>query len=433
MDFINLTKKEIMKFAKIYTVLAAGAAMLGVVSCSTPDTPVMQKPTEFKLNVPPFAQQYYQLTSDGVLELTCSQPDYGIGTVVNYSAEISLTEDFADSRSIINTNGASATIALSEEAISTAICEMLGVTDEDTWQPYIDDHVKPLYVRAVAQVGTYEWSNIKSNVVEIPRVDFYYALKTPGYIFLTGIPSFIDPTTANRDELIRLYEADDAIGSQVYSGVVKADAGEVSFRFYTQLGSGWDDVKDFSVGAAEPDMNTVTITDKFADGTYTGEVVYPGRSNWGFTWGGGEMTITVDLKKNTITIHSGAQEVITPKYVYMVGNQANWECPDEAHADVYDKWRLECLDGSGVFTGTFEITETQDSNPDLFCRFYQELTGWGAAQWASTTGKDFLVTPGVEAETAVGEGCFQLEGALGATISVSLDTKAKTVTFDFVD
>ena len=111
-----------MKFAKIYTVLAAGAAMLGVVSCSTPDTPVMQKPTEFKLNVPPFAQQYYQLSPEGVLELTCSQPDYGIGTVVNYSAEISLTEDFADSRAIINTNGASATIALSEEAISTAIC-----------------------------------------------------------------------------------------------------------------------------------------------------------------------------------------------------------------------------------------------------------------------------------------------------------------------
>ena len=72
-------------------------------------------------------------------------------------------------------------------------------------------------------------------------------------------------------------------------------------------------------------------------------------------------------------------------------------------------------------------------NPDLFCRFYQALSGWGAAQWASITGDNYPVTPGVAAETTVGEGCFQLEGALGATISVSLDTKANTVTFDFVD
>lgn len=407
--------------------------MLGMASCSTPDTPVVQKPTEFKLNVPPFAQQYYQLTEEGVLELTCSQPDYGIGTVVNYNAEISLTEDFADSRVISNVNGASATIGLNGGAVSTAICEMLGVVDDDTWQPYADNHVRPLFVRAVAQIGSYEWSNIKSNVIELPRVDFYYALKTPGFIFLTGIPSFIEPSTANRDQMIRLYEADDAIGSQVYSAVVDAPAGTAAFRFYTQLGDGWDAVKDFSVGAAEPDMNSVNITDKFVDGNYKGEVVFPGRSNWEFTWGGGEMTIIVDLKNNTIDIQAGAQTVVTPKYVYMVGNQALWKEPSADNAEIYDKWRLECLDGSGVFTGTFEITETQDNNPDLFCRFYQELTGWGAAQWASPTGKDYPVTPGVAAETAVGEGCFQLEGALGEKISVSLDTKANTVTFDFVD
>ena len=101
-----------MKIAKIYTVLAAAAAMLGVASCDNADTPVMQKPTEFKLNVPPFAQQYYELTEDGTLELTCSQPNYGIGTVVKYSAEVSMTEDFAESKPITNINGASASISL---------------------------------------------------------------------------------------------------------------------------------------------------------------------------------------------------------------------------------------------------------------------------------------------------------------------------------
>lgn len=422
-----------MKIAKIYTVLAAAAAMLGVASCDNPDTPVMQKPTEFKLNVPPFAQQYYELTEDGTLELTCSQPNYGIGTVVKYSAEVSMTEDFAESKPITNINGASASISLSSGEIATAMCELLGIVDDDTWQPFVDDHVRPLYIRAIAKVGEVEWSEITSNVIELPRVDFYYALKTPGFIFLTGIPSFIEPSTENRDKLVRLYEPKDDIGSQVYSAVVDAPAGTAAFRFYTQLGKNWDDVAEFSIGAAEPDMNSVNITDKFVDGKYEGDVVVKGRSNWEFTWGGGEMTITVNLKKNTISIVGGAQEVVVTKYVYMVGNQADWTTPDAEAAATYEPWRLVCDDGSGVYKGTFEISHLQNDASDLYCRFYQELAGWGNAQWASPTGGDYLVTPGVAAETAVGEGCFQLEQAINSTISVSLDTKANTVTFDFVD
>ena len=422
-----------MKFAKIYTVLAAAAAMLGVASCDTPQEPVMQKPTEFKLNVPPFSQQYYQLTDGNVLELTCSQPDYGVGTPVNYTAEISLTEDFADSRTIANANGASATIALNESDIAIAICEMLGVTDEDTWQPYVDDNVRPLYVRAIAQVGDYEWTNIKSNTIELPRVEFYYALKTPGFIFMTGVPSFIEPKVENRDQMIRLYEADDAIGSQIYSAVVDVPAGTAEFRFYTQLGSGWDDVKDFSVGAAEADMNTVTITDQFTDGKYEGPVVFPGRSNWAFTWAGGEMTITVNLKKNTITIVGGNQPVVTTKYVYLVGNQFDgWKEPSEANAELFEPWKLECSDGSGVYTGTFEIGAQVAEGGNLYCRFYQELTGWGAAQWAAVSA-NYAVTPGVAADTKSGEDCFMLEAASNSKISVSLDTKANKVTFDFVE
>lgn len=420
-----------MKFAKIYTVLAAAAAMLGVASCSTPDTPVMQKPTEFKLNVPPFAQQYYDLTEGGVLEFTCSQPDYGIGTVVNYSAEISLTEDFAEYKTLANINGASATIGLNEADVAIAICEMLGITDEDTWQPYAEDHVRPLYVRAVAQVGSYEWTNITSNVIELPRVDFYYALKTPAYIYLVGAPSgWTEPIADNADKYKdwRLWEADDAVGSNVYSAVFDMPADPV-FRFATAL-TGWD--SDF-IGIAGGPNDDKEVDCILADGEYNGTLAVTKDKLEFKDFTGGKMTITVDLNKMTVKVQAGEQEVVTPKYVYMVGNQAMWKEPSADNAEIYDNWRLECTDGSGVFTGTFEITETQDNNPDLFCRFYQELTGWGAAQWASVTGKDYPVTPGVAAETAVGEGPFQLEGALGATISVSLDTKANTVTFDFVD
>lgn len=423
-----------MKSNKIFTLVAAVAAMLGTASCDTPAEPVMQAPTEFKLNVPPFAQQYYELAEGGVLELTCSQPDYGIGTAVDYSAEISLTEDFAQSKPISNVNGASATISLDQSEIAVAICEMLGVVDEDTWQQFASNPVTPLYIRAIAQVGDYGWSRIVSNVVELPRVQYYYALKTPGFIFMTGIPSFIEPKEANRDEMIRLYEADDAIGSQVYSAVVKADPGKVAFRFYTKLSTGWDAAKDFSIGAGEADMTDVNISDKFEDGVYNGDVVMPGRSNWTFDWAGGEMTITVDLKKLTITIAAGDKPVVTTKYVYMVGNQfnASWKEPNADNEALFDNWKLVCSDGSGVYTATFELGDLSGDKNNLYCRFYQALTGWGAAQWAAVS-NNYAVTPGVAADTQVGEDCFMLEEASNSKVSISLDTKANKVTFDFVD
>lgn len=419
-----------MKFAKIYTVLAAAAAMLGVASCDTPDTPVMQKPTEFKLNVPPFAQQYYKLTEGGVLELTCSQPDYGVGTSVNYSAEISLTEDFAEPVHLANINGASATIAVNEAEIATAICEKLNIVDEDTWAPFANDNVRPLYIRAVAKVGDVEWSEITSNVIVLPRVEFYYALKTPAFIYLVGSPS--GWTTPSEDNLEhyknwRLYEAEDAIGSNVYSAVFDMPAAP-TFRFYTAL-SGWE--KDFFGATGGPnddkDVNCELVNDEY-NGTLTAtkdKFFFP-------DFAGGEMTITVDLNKMTVKVQAGAQEVITVKYVYMVGNNAGWTEPSASNEAVYEPWRLVCDDGTGIYKATFTLPQF-DGTDDLYCRFYQQLNGWGAAQWASPTGDNYPVIPGVPAETAAGEGCFQLEMAAGSTITVELNTKANTVTFDFVD
>lgn len=415
-----------MKISKIYTVLAA--AVLGLSACNTPDTPVLQAPTTFELNVPPFAAQYYQLTPEGTLEFTCSQPDYGVGTQVNYSAQVSLTPDFAECTNLTNINGASATIAVKQEDVAIAVCEMLGVTDEDTWQPFVNNHVMPLFFRAVAQIGEIGWTNIASNVVELPNVDFYYALKTPAFIYLVGSPSgWTEPSEGNMEFYRdwRLYEADDAIGSNVYSAVFDIPASP-AFRFATEL-LGWE--AGFVGCAGGPDGDS-DVPCTFTEGVYNGSLAVT-KDKFSFPdWAGGDMTITVDLNKMTVTIAAGAQEVVTPKYVYMVGNNAGWAEPSAASEAIYEPWRLECLDGSGIYTGTFTLAMDAD---DLYCRFYKELTGWGAAQWASVTGENYAVTPGVAAPTAAGEGCFLFEGANGNTISVSLDTNNNKVVFDFVD
>ena len=80
---------------KIALYMAAVGAVLGMASCSQDRDPVLQTPTEFVLNVPAMQNQYIELQEGDVLELVCSQPNYGYSAVANYSAEVSLTEDFA--------------------------------------------------------------------------------------------------------------------------------------------------------------------------------------------------------------------------------------------------------------------------------------------------------------------------------------------------
>ena len=68
---------------KFAIILSAAVAVMGFASCSQDKEPVYTKPTEFKLNVPPFASQTYELTEGNEILITCSQPDYGYSAVTN--------------------------------------------------------------------------------------------------------------------------------------------------------------------------------------------------------------------------------------------------------------------------------------------------------------------------------------------------------------
>lgn len=404
--------------------LAAGVAALGMASCSTPEEPVVQKPTTFELNTPPFAAQVYQLKPGGEIEFTCSQPDYGIGTVVNYSAEMSLTEDFANPVALTNKNGASSTIAVETGKIGEIICDLLGIVDEDTWRPYANNNIRPLYFRAVASLpGQSDAYTIKSNIIELPRVEFYYALKTPAFIYLVGSPEgWKGPEEGNLEHYKewRLYEPENGIGSNIYSAVFVMPAAPM-FRFYTAL-NGWD---GDSYGSQTEDN---PIDFELTDGSLETTIV-KGKGSYNFpSFEGGEMTITVDLNNMTVKFEAGAAAPpVIKSYVYTVGNMAGWKEPNEDNAAAYEPWRLECSDGSGIYTATFDLTDLEAD--DLYCRFYQALSGWGAAQWASTTDADFPVTSGVTYDTKVGEGCFQMVGAKGKKVSIALDTNENKVTF----
>ena len=76
-----------MKFAKLYTVLAAAVAIAGFSSCSENTDPQYHEPNaaSFKIYTPSFQNDYYELTDNGTFDITLNgQPDYGFSAVTQY-------------------------------------------------------------------------------------------------------------------------------------------------------------------------------------------------------------------------------------------------------------------------------------------------------------------------------------------------------------
>lgn len=410
--------------------------MLGFTSCEEDKEPIYQAPTTFELNTPAFENQYIDLATnegDGTFEIVAkAQPDYGYSAITQYSALVSLTPEFTETVELASTSATQTKMVFKNSDLALAICQLKGIATEEDWAVKADANAIPVYFKGVAQLNGVESSRIvSSNYVALNQVKYYFAVPTPGYIYLIGQCSgWNEPKEANKSVLAdwRLFEADDAIGSKVYSGVFNINAGEAMFRFYTEL-TGWDG--GASVGLQEEDSGVVVPESDWSNGSWAGALVKGKGSislDW---WTGGEITIVVDLSSEDnykVQLMAGSQSVVTPRYIYMVGNNAGWAEPNADNQATYDAWRLVDNSESGVYTATFAMADIADDL--LYCRFYQELAGWGAAQWsAAADGSNVEVTSGVAAPTVAGEGCFMLAGVNGHNVTISLDTNANQVTF----
>lgn len=165
-------------------------AMVSFTSCEDDKDPKLQEPTEFVLNTPPFATQLYDLTPNGVIELTCSQPNYGLTLATTYGVEISMLEDFGANLpapgegeaphavTILPVNPQSAVIEIPESKIAEAICAMRGITSEEE---YTEIPAHPLYVRALAHINNQPATKITSNTVTLTQVKGYCAFEAKVY------------------------------------------------------------------------------------------------------------------------------------------------------------------------------------------------------------------------------------------------------------
>lgn len=170
----------------IFPLVALAVASLS--SCEPDDSPMIQKPTEFVLNTPPFSAQLYQLKPGNNIELTCSQPDYGLTLAPSYTVELSIHSDFGASLptpepgdeadaipgsvTLLPDDPFGAVILLKEAAVSDAILAMRGIADEEAYTPYVG----PLYIRAIASINSQAITTITSNTVTLSQVADYFSL-----------------------------------------------------------------------------------------------------------------------------------------------------------------------------------------------------------------------------------------------------------------
>lgn len=293
-----------MKKTAIFFAMLAG--VLAVSSCKQNTEPRMKPATEFKLNTPALATQYFNLEDEGsTISLDWSQPDWGFSAAGTYKVQMSLNAQFTATEQDGQTydayydlpdtyQGFSASIK--SEDIAVGICSLRGIrTDAE----YTDEPARPVYFRVVGSLAGVEGSEITSNVVEFTQIKGYCAVPSPGRVFLVGAPEgWKGPDAVNAEHYANwaLMENVDAIGSKIYYGTFNIPAGSAMFRFYTAL-TGWD---NDSYGS-QPDDNPLDFA--FTNGEFQSKVV-KGKGSFNFPgWTeDGVMNMTLNMNDMQLII-----------------------------------------------------------------------------------------------------------------------------------
>lgn len=298
---------------KLSLLLAGMLASLAFVSCEDTE-PRAEVPTDNNfLNTPPTAENFvYDLESMETVNLTCSQPDYGVAVIPTYAVQVSLSPDFStlpEDKWIFNKENAvpyaeipftstQADMDVPASDIAQGISTVLGykkITEYEGRTPYSG----PIYVRLRAYFPTLENDTytVLSNVIKLNVVG-YATVREPGTLWLIGTPTnWAAPDAASAETLSdwRLRESEDEIGSQTYYATFEIPAGTLTFKFYSKL-TGWDGGDAWGYTANDGD-NEISLD---AEGVYDGTIV-KGKGNYMISsWDGGYLSFTVDLKNGKV-------------------------------------------------------------------------------------------------------------------------------------
>lgn len=181
-----------MKKLNIMASMLIGLALFAS-SCDSDrdDNPVLSVPTgEFALNQPAIGQQPVDLQVSTAIELQIAeQPAYGYPAPVNYSVQMSLDNDFADSTKFYDIDYTTSSMTLKTPAseMDKGVMQLLGAPDEKDFNA---DTLITVYLRAKAKLSSDNTNSTTtySNVQSI-KVYPYWLSMTPAepvFWYMTG-------------------------------------------------------------------------------------------------------------------------------------------------------------------------------------------------------------------------------------------------------
>ena len=249
----------------------------------------------FVVNTSAVADQYIQLSPDNTVNLTWTQPNYGVNTVVNYSVEVGMNGTWEP----LETNYISCNVQLSGEEIAKAICKIDGFKTEDDYVPM---GFRQVDFRVTAKIQTtasdvVPGTTITSNVVSFNHMAAYCNIPTKGTLWVIGsCCGWPEPSAGNKETLVdgNWFIMETEIGSKIYKGTVTMPEGDLTFRFYGKL-TGWDGGDSY--GFQKDDTATEFA---FTDGVFKNTIM-KGKGSYAFPgFPGGVLDITVDLNKGAV-------------------------------------------------------------------------------------------------------------------------------------
>ena len=292
------------KYIKSSVLFAAIAMLFTACDSDRDDNPTLgpnHTASEFVVNTSAVADQFIQLTPDNTVNLTWTQPNYGVNTVVNYKVQVGLKENGTDKwGDYLETGFTSCNVNISGEEIAKAICKLDGFKTEDD---YVDQGFREVIMRVAANIKTtssqlIEGTEILSNTVSFKHMAAYCMVPTKGTLYVIGsCCGWPEPSGSNKQTLLDggWYIMETEIGSNLFKGVIDMPEGDLTFRFYSKL-TGWgsDDAPEGSIGQqAKDEAKEYTLP-------HSGPCM-PGKGSWSFpSFAGGQLDITVDLNNNTV-------------------------------------------------------------------------------------------------------------------------------------
>lgn len=413
---------------KLYILASLAVAATAFTSCEDDKEPVYTAPADKVITLSASVEENIVLAPGEVVKLTASKPDYGVSLVTTYSVDLTLADEFveADPETGIEANYVTINpvlptkpeIELDDKDVTTAICELLGIT---TFKEFEDADVQPqkVTVRANARIPSIASSDCVSNNVVLNSVTPYNPFpQVPGYCYLVGTNTgWATPDAASAATYANWSIEETGVGTNIYIGSLNVPAGEQYFRIYTEL-IGWDGV---CLGTPSGGNELITFTD---EETQINVAYTQGCWMTDASWEGGDVTFTIDLtdKENPkLAVKKG--EYLKETYVYLIGTPNNWTGPLPENEKALEAWRLVDRGGTGIYSATFDVQAS-----DVYFRVYPELSGWGATPYAAEAGTGNVnMTLGSAYNCVEGEGCWTFPWA-GGKLSFTLDTNAGTMT-----